>query len=219
MYNEMPKKNSSCKKYCDWCKRPSMPSNGNNFRGSKSNVKSTCHWICTAVAVCIIGALGLQAFSSSEAKYNFKYYKPSIDQLRAKPEAIRISGIDFVSDSMKEKMQALGDRMKTVCNERSDDVVFAFQFGKGRRREDHVFALCGSPVQVFGNAEVIARSGEFIMCTEEFDGTLQQIRRPSSVSIKAIDVSEWESIEYDVTTPKESCIIQHSIDVLESKWI
>jgi peptide deformylase len=119
---------------------------------------------------------------------------------------------------MKEKMQALGNRMKSVCKERSDDVVFAFQFGTNRRRDDHVFALCGPQTRVFGNAEVITRSSEFIMCTEEFDSTLHQVRRPSSVSIKTIDIVEWEPIEYEVLDPKESCIVQHSIDVLESRW-
>ena len=115
--------------------------------------------------------------------------------------------------------------MKRVCSERSDDVIFAFQFGtskKGRRREDHIFSLCGNrtvPTRVFGNAVVIGSSEDYLLCTEEYDGELRQVQRHASLSIKAIDVIEWESFEYDIDDPKEACIVQHAIDILESTWI
>lgn len=214
----MTKKNNFCKNCCTKCWRPNMPDYTENFKSAGSRIKTPIHWIITAVALCFIGAYIIPEIQRNEA-YNFKYYPPDIKHLKKKQEAIRISGIDFVSDVMKEKMQALGTKMKEICKDRSDDVIFAFQFGKGQgRREDHVFALCSQNTRVFGNTEVTARSEEFIMCTEEYDGELNQIRRPASVSLKAIDIDEWELIEYDVKEPKESCIVQHSIDVLESKW-
>ena len=142
-----------------------------------------------------------------------------IKHLKTKQEAIRISGIDFVSDVMKEKMQALGSKWKTYVKSVLMMSYLHFNSVKDKvEGEDHVFALCSQKTKVFGNAEVTARSEEFIMCTEEYDGELNQIRRPASVSLKAIDIDQWELVEYDVKEPKESCIVQHAIDVLESKW-
>ena len=44
-------------------------------------------------------------------------------------------------------------------------------------------------------------------------------KRPSSVRIKAIDVDVWDIVEYESENNKESCIIQHALDVLNSKWV
>lgn len=214
----MSKKNTYCRNCCNKCWRPNMPDVTENFKSAGSNFKTPVHWIIAAIVLMLCGYFGITEIQRNE-EFNFKYYPPDIKHLKMKQEAIRISGIDFVSDVMKEKMQALGSKMEDICTERSDDVIFAFQFGKGQgRREDHVFALCSQSTKVFGNAEVTAKSEEFIMCTEEYDGELNQIRRPASVSLKAIDIDQWELIEYDVKEPKESCIVQHAIDVLESKW-
>ena len=57
------------------------------------------------------------------------------------------------------------------------------------------------------------------MCTEEYDGELKQILRSKYVTIKAIDVDSWKQVEYTTDDPKESCTMQHAIDVLELKWV
>lgn len=197
-----------------------MPNEDSGFKVRKISNKSPIHWIVTFVCFCALGAWVIPEIQKNE-EHSFEYFPPKIDILRRKDPAIKISGIDFVSDTMKDKMQALGERMQYVCTERSDDVVFAFQFGKTRKREDHVFALCdGYKTRIFGNAEVISKSEEeFIMCTEEYDGELHHVKRPSSITIKGIDIKDWEQIEHDSQDVKEACIIQHAIDVLESKWV
>jgi peptide deformylase len=216
---KMVKKINCCKSYCKRWSNPSMPSEDSGFGAKKISNKAPLHWIIVFISICVLGAWLIPEIQKNE-DFIFDYFPPKIDLLRRKDPAIKISGIDFVSESMKEKMQALGDSMYDVCSKRSDDVVFAFQFGKARRREDHVFALCsGYNTRIFGNAEVIGKNDEYVMCTEEYDGELHQVKRPSSVSIKAIDIKEWEPIEYDSSDVKEACILQHAIDVLESKWV
>lgn len=211
---------SRCGNCCKKWRKPSMPSDDNGFRVKAISNKSPIHWVVTFILLGGLGAWIIPEIQKND-ELNFEYFPPKIDVLYRKDPAIKISGIDFVSEAMKEKMQALGESMHYVCTERSDDVVFAFQFGKARRRDDHVFALCGGySSRILGNAEVISKSSEeYVMCTEEYDGELHHVKRPSSVTIKAIDVKEWEQIEYDSTSVKESCIIQHAIDVLESKWV
>ena len=216
----MPKKNDCFKKLCEKCKRPSMPKDSSNF-GDSATQKKSIHWIVVFVTMCIIGGWIIPAVQRNEDE-TLTYSPPNLEYLRMKLPAIRISGIDFVSDTMRYRNQELMYYMEYVCAERSDDVIFAFQFGpvgKHRRREDHVFALCENPPRVYGNAELVARGDEEVMCTEEYDGELRQVRRHSSVTIKAIDIKTWEVIEYDAADVREACVLQHAIDVLESKWI
>ena len=42
--------------------------------------------------------------------------------------------------------------------------------------------------------------------------------RPKDVVVRAIDVSDWKVIEYSSKNPKESCMLQHGIEVLELNW-
>jgi peptide deformylase len=101
----------------------------------------------------------------------------------------------------------------------SEDVLFAFQFSfNDRPVEDHIFLLCSNS-KTFGNAKVIYRSPEKIKCTEEFNGEFKQVIRSKEITIKAIDIDVWKQIEYSTTNPKESCTIQHAIDILELKWV
>ena len=133
--------------------------------------------------------------------------------------AIEISGVDFVDEKIKTKHRALSQSMKYQCSMVSEDVLFAFQFTYNKRvMEDHIFLLYEN-TKVFGNAKVIQRSDKKIKCTEEYDGELREVVRSREITIKAIDVDGWEQIEYTTTNPKESCMIQHAIDVLELKWV
>jgi len=132
--------------------------------------------------------------------------------------AIDVSGVDFLTEHIKAKHQALSASMQYQCNLLSEDVLFAFQFMSNERSiEDNILILCDSNT-VFANAKVIYRSEEKIMCTEEYDGKLKQVVRSKSIAIKAIDVDEWRQVEYSTEDPKEACTIQHAIDILELKW-
>jgi hypothetical protein len=136
-----------------------------------------------------------------------------------KQPAIEISGVDFVDEKTKTKHQILGKSMKYQCKMVSEDLLFAFQFSASKRIvEDHIFSLCGG-ARTFGNAKVIQKSEKKIKCTEEYNGDLKQVVRSKEVVIKAIDVDTWEQIEYISSDPKESCMLQHAIDVLELKWV
>ena len=212
-----------CKDFWSKCSRPSMPTEENPLVNKKT---SACGSLLNNIpqiiffVVLACGGAYLMPHVQKSMEVQYKYFPPNISLLRNKPPAIRISGIDLYSDNMKDKYQSLGKRMVGVCKERSDDVIFAFQFGTERRREDHIFALCNDKrVLVVGNAEVISRSEDFVICTEEYGGMLNQVKRNKLVSIKGIDIDTWNGVEYDVSNSKESCIIQHAIDVLESKWV
>lgn len=132
--------------------------------------------------------------------------------------AIDISGVDFLTEDIKSKHQALSASMSYHCNLLSEDVLFAFQFTTNERSvEDNILILCEKNM-VYANSKVVHRSKEKIMCTEEYNGTLKQVVRNKGITIKAIDVDEWKQVEYSTEDPKESCTIQHAIDILELNW-
>ena len=81
-----------------------------------------------------------------------------------------------------------------------------------------MFALCEGN-QIFGNAEVISFSDEMVLCTEEYDGVLKQVKRPASIYLKAIDIEQWDVVEVNIEDSRKACVVQHAIDVLESKWV
>jgi hypothetical protein len=148
---------------------------------------------------------------------SYSYKDMHEDDLILSP-AIQISGIEYLSENVKDKKIELADVMKTKC---SDDVLFAFQFvhlESNMTVEDHIFMLC-SKNKVYANAEIVKSSESFILCTEQYASVVQKKKRPSSVRIKAIDVDVWDIVEYESENNKESCIIQHALDVLNSKWV
>tara|TARA_B100000519_G_C14195598_1_gene415266 strand:- start:101 stop:745 length:645 start_codon:yes stop_codon:yes gene_type:complete len=214
----MGKKLSCCKN----CKRPTMPTDSSKFTASLTSGNSYYQWIVVFIAFVLMGTWLIPEVQKQQEDH-MSYYAAKIDILKRKMPAIRISGIDFVSSAIRERHTELAYQMAYVCSQRSDDAVFAFQFGSdnhSRWREDHIFALCGKKqVKVYGNAEVISSSEDLVLCAEEYDGVLKQVKRPSSIVLKAIDIDEWEVIERSVEDSREACVIQHAIDVLESKWV
>lgn len=78
--------------------------------------------------------------------------------------------------------------------------------------------LC-SEMKMYGNAEVIDHSDKYVLCSEQYADIEKKIKRYSEVVIKAIDLETWDVVEYKSETTKESCIIQHAIDVLNSNWV
>ena len=154
-------------------------------------------------------------FIYEQQKLDIEYHMEN----ELKDVAIEISGIDFQSDDIELKLKSLSESMKNQCIYGSMDVVFGFQFNFEKDQiEDHIFYLC-DPRMSFGNAKVIRESTEKVMCTEEFNGELVEKVRSKEVTIKAIDLDEWKQIQYTTQNAKESCIIQHAIDVLELKWV
>lgn len=133
-----------------------------------------------------------------------------------KGAAIKFSPIDFLSENVKEKQAELIEEMRVYCK---DDVLFAFQFSKYNRTiQDHIFMLC-SGSKMYGNAEIIDHSNDYVLCSEQYAEVQQKIKRYSEVVIKAIDLETWDVTEHKSRDTKESCIIQHAVDVLNSKWV
>lgn len=199
-----------CKRFC---KVPSLKLKSSEWRGSSYKKPSRCHWFLGFIVLSIWSVWMAQDYTGMNSGMEYIGSKRNMDA------AIEISGVDFVDEKVKTKHQALSQSMKYQCSLVSEDVLFAFQFTYNKRlMEDHIFLLCDSTM-VFGNAKVIQRSNKKIKCTEEYDGELRQVVRSKEITIKAIDVDGWEQIEYSTVDPKESCMIQHAIDVLELKWV
>ena len=198
-----------CKRCCKFSKLP----DGEAFYSKIPKVKQTkYHWIAGALITIVIG---LWAVLWDTNMYGIEYKTDS----KLTGPAIEISGIDFQSEDIQLVMNNLSDNMKKQCIQGSIDVLFGFQFTrKDTVFEDHIFYLCNARMS-FGNAKVIRKSTELVMCTEELNGELVEKVRPKEVTIKAIDLKEWKQIQYTSANAKESCIIQHAIDVLELKWV
>lgn len=129
---------------------------------------------------------------------------------------VKINSIDFLSTSVKEKHAELSSTMPAFCK---DDVLFGFQFSKENRTiQDHLFMLCSSK-KILANAEIIYSDDHFVMCTEQYADIVKRVKRSSSVVIKAIDIDTWDIVEYKSMDTKEACIIQHAVDVLNSRWV
>lgn len=177
--------------------------------------KKGLNYIKLGVSLILISLIAWFMPDFSSDSYSYKDMHD--DDLKLSP-AIRISGIEYLSENVKDKNMELAEMMKTKCN---DDVLFAFQFThieSNMTVEDHVFMLC-SKHKIFANAEVIKSSEDFIMCNEQYATNVKKMKRPSSVRIKAIDVDIWDMVEYESENNKEACIIQHALDVLNSKWV
>ncbi len=194
-----------------FCKVPKLNIDPSEWRGYNRRKSSKCHWVILFIVLAVWAVWMAQDYNGTKMKYT--------GSKKNTEPAIEISGVDFVDEKTKTKHQTLSKTMKYRCNSVSEDVLFAFQFSLNERSvEDHIFFLC-EQARVFGNAKVIHKSDQKIKCTEEYDGELRQVIRSKEIIIKAIDVNGWEQIEYSTTDPKESCMIQHAIDVLELKWV
>lgn len=170
------------------------------------------HWIIFALVVALFSVWMINDINSYITGIEYNGNKQNTEV------AIEISGVDFVSEDIQRKHKSLSASMKYQCSGVSEDVIFAFQFTMNDRDiDDHIFLVCENDT-VFGNGKVIHSSKEKIKCTEEYNGELKMVVRSKEVVIKAIDIDEWKLVEYTSKNPKESCMIQHAIDVLELKW-
>lgn len=202
-----------CKRLC----KPKMKDGENPFKG-ESKSKGFTAWVIGFLVLACVGA-GIIPYVQETKEYGLSYTAPKLEHLINKQPGIEITGIDFQSELMKDRLQKLASQMTYICDERTEDVVFAFQFSSNKRqRNDHIFSICSSKLTI-GNAKILTSSDDFIMCTEEFADKKRMVKRSSSVIIKAIDIEEWEVIEYATADAKEACVVQHAIDVTNSQWL
>lgn len=195
------------------CRVPKLKIDDTEWHTKKYTKPSRCHWIVLFAALCTFVVWMARDINGMITGIEYTGSKKNSNV------AIEISGVDFVSDEVKTKHQALGTSMNYFGNRLSEDVLFAFQFTVNERViEDHIFYVTSSK-RIFGNAKIIDRSENKIKCTEEYNGELRQVVRNKEVTIKAIDIEEWKQVEYTTSDPKEACTIQHAIDVLELKWV
>jgi len=195
------------------CKVPTLKLKASEWRTRTSVKASKYHWLILFAVTC---AWAVWMAQDINGIFTGIEYTGSKQNSHA---AIEISGVDFVSEEIKHKHQSLANSMRYQASVLSEDVLFGFQFSvMDRTVDDHIFFLCESG-RIFGNAKVVHGSDKKIRCTEEYNGELKQVVRSKEVIIKAIDIEEWKQVEYTASSPKESCTIQHAIDVLELNWV
>ncbi len=147
-----------------------------------------------------------------EEEYKFRDMR--VDDL--KQTYVKINSIDFLSTSVKEKHNELVVKMPTHCK---DDVLFGFQFAKQNRSiQDHLFMLCDAK-KIFANAEIVFSDTTYVMCNEQYADIVKKKKRSSKIIVKAIDIENWDVVEYESQSVKEACILQHAIDILNSRWV
>lgn len=195
------------------CKVSKLKIDSQEWLGIKKKKPNKYHWIILFVTLCLWAVWMARDINGFISGIEYTDSKKNVEP------AIKISGVDFVSEEIKLRHQSLGRSMQYQCRIGSEDVLFSFQFSlNGRMIEDHIFFLCEIG-RIFANAKIIESSDKKILCTEESGGELKQILRSKYVTIKAIDVETWKQVEYTTDNPKESCTMQHAIDVLELKWV
>ena len=121
-----------------------------------------------------------------------------------------------LDDSYRQKMQKLHFEMKAFCNRGSDIVYSHNLLINGNIFTDHVFHVCGGSTWL--NAVLHVRSEKQVSCQEEFASIYRSVPRAKEISMKAIDVETWSEREVSAQG-KQSCILQHAVDILERKWL
>ena len=197
-----------CNKCWKRCDRPKMP---------KEDVKEKSSFLPWVSMFFIFVCCGVYNVPSLTKINPLKYFPPNANILSSKQPAVRVSGVDFVSENVRERLQDLSSQMDFTCNERSDDVVFAFQFGTSQRlREDHMFMLCSTKI-AYANVDIVSFGSEMVLCTEEYGGVMKQVKRPGNIVVRGIHIDSWEVVEVELEQ-RDACVVQHAVDMLESKW-
>ena len=176
------------------------------------NKKKTKRSVAWMIGICAIIVLAWFLPEYKEEPIKFKDMHP--DDL--KKTFFKINSIDFLSTTVKEKHTELASIMPKYCK---DDVLFGFQFSKDNRTiTDHLFMLCESK-KIIANAEIVFSNTNYVMCNEQFADITKKVKRSSNVIVKAIDIENWDVLEYESVDTKEACILQHAIDVLNTRWV
>ena len=201
---------------CSSCKKKS-----NRFmetvRGKKiSNNKY--HYVMVAVVLAIISFIFVKDVAEEGEK--FLYYTPHKGHFKRPPSTF-LTSLEFDQEDIKEKKQNMAWQMDYSCEATSNDVIFSFQYVRSEisntTYNDHIFMMCESH-RAFGNAEIVYRGNDFILCTEEYAGILQKKKRSANVTIKAIDIQQWKPIQYESKNEMEACQISHAVEMLNNVW-
>lgn len=176
------------------------------------------HWVTVLMGLCACGLLFTPEVQKAVYNDGIDYHAPNVTDLTNRRKSIRMSDMDFNNEKLEKNLGELAWQMEHACDQRTDDVVFGFQYGSTKkRRTDHVFMLCKTK-SAYANARIVDYGDTYVHCKEEYAGKYREVKRPSSIVMKAIDVDEWESIVYETEDPTDSCILQHAIDLLDGKW-
>ena len=186
---------------------------------SKSKYKMCNHWTVVALSLCAASLMFIPEVRERVYHDGVNWHAPDPSDLKTR--TVRYTSFELQSEALESNLQKLSWQMEHICEERTDDVVFAFQYSDNdekRRRTDHMFMLCKTK-KAYANAEVLFEDKtQQVYCKEEYAGAYREVKRSSSITVKGIYVDEWNSEQIETSDPQEACIIQHAIDVLDNKW-
>ena len=172
----------------------------------KRNVRrlKPVHWVIIFVfSTLVLAWMLIDTSSGIEYRHSVRHGAP----------ANRVLHLD---DAYRQKMQKIHYELKRFCD-RGSDVVYSHNLLiNGEIFNDAVFHICGGSTWL--NPVVHVRSELRVSCQEELASIYRSVPRAKEISVKAIDVESWSEREISVEG-KQSCIFQHSVDILERKWV
>lgn len=207
---------SKCKKRVKWSKG-SIPDES-FFKSMKTASGKCSHVVVFGIALCLLGLFFLPEVQKVVYNDGLDWHAPDPEDLKVR--TIRMTGLDFQSDELQSKLNTLAWNMEHICEERTDDVVFAFQYRdkKGKKRVDHMFMYCKTK-KAYANAEIVySNNNEQVYCKEEYAGAYREVLRSSDITMRGINVEGWENEDVETSDPQEACVIQHAVSVLNNEW-
>jgi len=188
-----------------------------NLKGTKVD-HSPYHFLCVALTIAAVVAFFVRDIA--EDGEQFIYYTPHKGHLQRPPAAF-LTAVEFSQEEVRDKKKDLAWQMDYSCEASNNDVIFSFQYVRStytnKTYNDHIFMLCHTHL-CLANAEIIHESEDKILCTEEYAGELRKKERGVNITIKAIHVQKWQTIEYETQNELESCAIGHAVEMLNSVW-
>ncbi len=201
------------RKCCQWY---TLSSSENMF---KSKITFSYHWYFLAGVIIFCIAWFVQEYVEDTTDSAI-FDPPSKKHFSLSP-AIHMTGTEFQDPEFQSKTKKeIQQQMDYACEITTNDVVFAFQWRYARNNRsltEHIFMLCKNH-RVFANSIIVHHGKDFILCTEEYGGVLKSKHRPLNVTLKGIDVNTFQHVEYESKTSQESCILQHSVEMLNREW-
>lgn len=201
---------------CSTCKKKSA-TYVQNMKGERIS-SSKYHYVMVAVVFAVVSFLFVREVAEDGEK--FVYYTPNTEHFHRAPSTF-LTSLEFDQEDIKERKQNMAWQMDYSCEATSNDVVFSFQYVRSeltnKTYNDHIFMLCETH-KALGNAEIVYKSEDKILCTEEYAGVLLKKKRSMNITIKAIDIHLWKPIQYDTTSELEACRVAHAIEMLNNNW-
>ena len=83
---------------------------------------------------------------------------------------------------------------------------------------DHMFMYCKTK-KAYANADIVYyNDSEQVYCKEEYAGAYREVLRSSDIVMRGINVEGWENEDFETSDPKEACVVQHAVSVLNNEW-